>query len=229
MKPVIGITSSFNWTDHSYTLPDSYIQAVERAGGNSILLPPTMQADIERHLELVDGLMLTGGVDVDPNIYNEGPIPKMGQIDPLRDAYELKITKLALKLKKPMLAICRGCQVLNVAAEGTLWQDINSQVKESLKHSGQAPTFYPTHSVKIAPGSKLNAIYGTDLIYVNSFHHQGVKDIGKGLKATAWSEDGLIEGLEGSGAFTVGVQWHPERMLDSEQLKIFKTLIQSIV
>jgi putative glutamine amidotransferase len=222
MKPVIGITSSYNNTDQSYILPSSYVLAVERGGGIPLLLPPTLNIDVDRHLALVDGVILTGGVDVDPRLYDEDPIPQMGIIDPLRDDYELKLTRRIIETRKPVLAICRGCQILNVTARGKLWQDINSQVTNSMKHNQQAPTFYASHTVRMAKDSKLSAIYGTETIGVNTFHHQGIKALGSGLTAAAWANDGTIEAIEGLGKFTIGVQWHPERMLDSDHIKLFK-------
>ncbi|MCX6642771.1 MAG: gamma-glutamyl-gamma-aminobutyrate hydrolase family protein, partial [Candidatus Bathyarchaeota archaeon] len=211
MKPVIGITSSYNNTDQSYILPSSYVLAVERGGGIPLLLPPTLNIDVDRHLALVDGIILTGGVDVDPRFYDEDPIPQMGIIDPLRDDYELKLTRRIIETRKPVLAICRGCQILNVAAGGKLWQDINSQVTNSIKHNQQAPTFYASHTVRMAKDSKLSEIYGIETIGVNTFHHQGIKARGSGLTAAAWANDETIEAIEGSGKFTLGVQWHPER------------------
>jgi putative glutamine amidotransferase len=228
MKPVIGITSSYNNTDQNYVLPSSYINAVERGGGIPLLLPPTLNVDVDRHLALVEGVILTGGVDVDPCLYGEDPIPQMGTIDPIRDEYELKLTRRILETRKPVLAICRGCQVLNVAAGGKLWQDINSQIKNSMKHNQQAPTSYASHTVKVAKDSKLLEIYGVETIGVNTFHHQGIKTLGSGLKAVAWANDETIEAVEGSGKFTIGVQWHPERMLDSDHLKLFKAFTAAL-
>ena len=230
MKPLIGLTSSFNWENNQYTLPESYVKAVENNGGTEIILPQTMDIDTKQLLELVDGIILTGGVDIDPYLYGEPPIPQQGRIDPVRDHFEIKITKAAIEADKPVLAICRGCQVLNVAAGGTLYQDINSQIKGSLKHSGQAPTYYASHPVKLAEKSKLAEIFNSTSTRVNSFHHQGVKNIGIDLEATAWADDGTIEGIEHkTKKYIIGVQWHPERMLESEQNKIFKKFIEKIV
>jgi len=229
MKPIIGLTSSFNWDDKQYALPDSYVQAIEKNGGTPIILPQTMEIDTVKLLELVDGIILTGGVDIDPYVYGEPPIPQQGRIDPVRDHFEISIAKQAISMNKPTLAICRGCQILNVAAGGSLYQDINTQIKGSLKHSGQAPTYYPTHPVKLAEKSKLAEVYGSKTTKVNSFHHQGVKALGKELEATAWADDNTIEGIEHKKAdYIIGVQWHPERMLDSDQNKIFKHFIDKI-
>lgn len=229
MRPLIGVTSSYSWDNNSQNLPNSYIDAVERGGGTPIILPPTFTVDVGQLLEAVDGLVLTGGVDVDPQIYGEDPLPQMGRIDPKRDHFELEITRRALSVGKPTLAICRGIQVLNVAAGGTLFQDIPSQVKGSIKHSAQTPTFYPSHSVRVKAGSKLHGIFGKEELGVNSFHHQSVKDLGEGLVATAWAPDGVIEAMEIPGeVFILGVQWHPERMIDGEMLKIFQAFAEAV-
>jgi putative glutamine amidotransferase len=182
-----------------------------------------------RHLKIIDALVLTGGVDIDPYLFGEPPIPQQGTIDPLRDTYELKLTKQALEQGKPLLAICRGCQVLNVAAGGTLYQDLNAQVKNSMKHSQQAPTWYGSHPVDLREGSRLHGVYGKERVTTNSFHHQGVKNTAPGFTETAWSEDGVVEGIEqDGGAWVVGVQWHPERMIDGEHFKIFQALVKAV-
>lgn len=229
MRPLIGITSSYSWDNHSHRIPNSYIDAIERAGGTPVILPPTFTIDVKQLLEVVDGLVLTGGGDVDPQMYGEDPILNMGSIDPKRDHFELEITRWALGIGKPVLAICRGHQVLNVAAGGTLYQDIPSQIKGSIKHRGKAPAYYPSHKVRVQEGSKLHGMFEKAELGVNSFHHQAVKDLGEGLVATAWAPDGVIEAMELPGeTFVLGVQWHPERMIDGEMLKIFQAFIQAI-
>jgi putative glutamine amidotransferase len=223
MKPVIGLSSSYSLDNKQYTVPEGYIMAVERSDAVPIILPPTFDADIEAFLGLVNGIILTGGVDVDSQLYGENPIPLQGSIDPLRDSFELALTKAALKIHKPIFAICRGIQLLNVAAGGTLYQDINGQLKGSLKHRQQAPTYYPTHKVRLKDGSRLHGIFSKSSVGVNTFHHQAVKDIAPDFRATAWADDDLIEAIEWEGSeFIVGVQWHPERMIDGEMLKLFE-------
>ena len=153
----------------------------------------------------------------------------MGTIDPKRDDSELKITREALRRGKPVLAICRGHQVLNVAAGGTLIQDTTSQVEGALKHRQNAPTYYPSHTVTVKEGTRLHGIFGKGELGVNTFHHQAVKDLGEGLVATAWAPDGVIEAMESPGeAFVLGVQWHPERMIDGEMLKIFQAFVEAL-
>ena len=210
-------------------MPASYIMSVEEAGGIPILLPPTMNADFKILLEKVDSVLLTGGVDVDPVVYGEAPIPNMGKIDPLRDHFEINLARKVLELKKPLLAICRGIQVLNVAAGGTLYQDINSQIENPFKHYQQAPTHHPTHKVSLKTGSKLHGIFNKNELMVNSFHHQAVKDLGHRFGATAWSDDGVVEAMEiEDNIFVLGVQWHPERMIEGEMINIFEAFINEL-
>jgi putative glutamine amidotransferase len=227
MKKVIGVTSSYDWEKENYTLPASYIESITSCDGIPIILPPTMNMDVEKILSEVEGILLTGGVDVDPSLYGEPPLPRLGKIDPLRDYYEINLTRKALQKKKPVLAICRGIQVLNVALGGTLYQDIYTQIENPIKHGQTAPRFHPTHNVEILKDSKLYEIFKTSEIRVNSFHHQAIKDLGQNLIATAWSGDGLIEGVEKNDEeFVLGVQWHPERMIKGEMIKIFKAFIE---
>ena len=229
MKPVIGLSSSYSADKKSYTVPESYVLAVERSGAVPLILPPTFDADIDAFFGLVDGLILTGGVDIDPQLYGENSIPLQGSIDPLRDSFEVELTKKALEKRMPIFAICRGVQMLNVAAGGSLYQDVNSQVKGSLKHRQQAPTYYPSHKVRLEESSRLHGIFGKTSVGVNSFHHQAVKDVAPGFRATAWADDGLVEAIEWEGSeYILGVQWHPERMIDGEMMKLFTAFTEAL-
>ena len=229
MKPVIGLSSSYSSDKKSYTVPEAYVLAVERSGAIPLILPPTFDADINTFLGLIDGLILTGGVDIDPQLYGENSIPLQGSIDPLRDKFEVELTKAALEKRLPIFAICRGIQMLNVAAGGSLYQDVNSQVKGSLKHRQQAPTYYASHKVRLEEGSRLHGIFGKTSVGVNSFHHQAVKDIAPGFKASAWADDGLVEAIEWEGSeYILGVQWHPERMIDGEMLQLFTAFTEAL-
>lgn len=233
MKPIIGITCSYDWNKGYFRINRAYVTAIERAGGVPIILPSISPDNVREIVGIVDGVLLSGGVDIDPHLYGEKPIHKMGKIDPDRDLFEIELTKEVLRRELPLLAICRGIQVLNVAAGGTLYQDIESQVKGSIKHkwhtpSGlDAPPSYPTHIVKIKAGSMLHKIFGKQELRVNSFHHQAVKDVGKKFIATAWAEDEVIEAIEYTGSsFILGVQWHPEWMMNSEMMKIFEEFVK---
>ncbi|MEM2136977.1 MAG: gamma-glutamyl-gamma-aminobutyrate hydrolase family protein [Candidatus Methanomethylicia archaeon] len=234
MKPIVGITSSHDWSRETYMLGNAYIKSVEIAGGIPIIIPPTYNMDIEVILSKIDALILSGGPDIDPYLYGESPTPRTGAINPLRDKFEIEIARKAVEMEKPLLAICRGIQVLNVAFNGTLYQDINTQIPKSIRHAWhtttgtEVPPNYPTHTVKLKRESKLYKIFNKEILRVNSFHHQAVKDVGIGFEATAWADDGVIEAIEYMGEkYIIGVQWHPEWMYDSEMIKIFQALIEA--
>ncbi|RLE57100.1 MAG: gamma-glutamyl-gamma-aminobutyrate hydrolase family protein [Candidatus Methanomethylicota archaeon] len=234
MKPVIGITCSYSWDREVYLIRENYVEAVVRSGGIPIILPATENADINKIISMIDGLLLSGGGDIDPYIYGEAPTPRLGRVDPVRDLFEIGLAKKAFEMEKPTLAICRGIQVLNVAAGGTLFQDLSSQLKNTIKHRWysqggyDAPPSHPAHLVRISKDSKLYKIFGREILRVNSFHHQAVKRIGEKFKATAWAEDGVIEAIEYLGdTFILGVQWHPERMINGEMIKLFKAFIEA--
>ena len=228
MRPVIGITSRYLIDKKHYNLPDAYAKAVQRNGGTPVILPPLYDIDQDHLLSLVDGIIFSGGSDVDPILYGEQPLPKQGGIDPLRDTVEISMAKKALAGDKPVLGICRGLQVLNVAAGGTLIQDIPSQVKEPQKHGQLAETWYGTHHVELLEGSRAHGIFGEEKILSNSFHHQACKDPAPGFKPTGWAYDGVIEVLEiDSPVWKMCVQWHPEHMDNPVMNKLFKSFIDA--
>ena len=228
MTPLIGITSSYDRESNRTTLSRFYIQAVEAAGGLPLILPCLLgEKTVDSILATIDGLLLSGGVDVDPLLFGEEPLPSLGAICPERDIFELALTRRALALGVPILAICRGVQVLNIAAGGKVLQDIGSDIDKPIKHDQQAPLWYGSHSIEILPGSRLAAIFGEKAI-VNSFHHQAVGQIAKGFLATAWSSDGVVEALESdSPTFIVGVQCHPECMWerDNKMFELFREFV----
>jgi len=217
MKPLIGITPcallEVPQRDWIYN-PHDYSRAVQRAGGIPVLLPfvETDEAAAEV-LARVDGLLLSGGEDLDPLLFGEMPHPQTGAIDPLRDTSELAYARVAMAQEKPVLGICRGHQVLAVAFGGTLWQDIPSQLPQAMKHAAALPSqpkWYPTHPVRIEPETRLAALLGTST-RVNSRHHQSVKDLPPGWVLSATAPDGVIEAMEHPTArFALSVQWHPE-------------------
>lgn len=193
----------------------SYVLAVQQAGGVPVLLPPQLSPDARSALlARIDGLMLTGGEDVDPALYNEMPHQKLGSISQSRDAAEIAALNAAFERIIPILAICRGLQIVNVMRGGSLYQDIPSQVDGALDHSVQEPRCGPAHTVEVASDSRLAGIVGAPTLEVNSRHHQAVKRLGTGLVAVAHAHDGVIEALELPGdQFVVAVQWHPEDMV----------------
>ncbi|MBE3577155.1 MAG: gamma-glutamyl-gamma-aminobutyrate hydrolase family protein [Limnochordales bacterium] len=240
MTPFIGLTCGWQRKDETnrYYLNSNYVNAVVAAGGVPVLLPPLSKAYDPKRLgpllDLLSGLLLTGGVDLDPVHYGEEPLPALGQIDPDRDRWELALAKWALVRGMPVLGICRGIQVLNVAAGGSLYQDVASQVQPpssgtAVLHYQRAPEWYPTHAVQIYDGSRLREIFGCDCLRVNSFHHQAVKMPGRDMVVTARAADGVIEAIESAiHPFAVGVQWHPECMWEAEPifLRLFSRLVE---
>ncbi|OEH84936.1 hypothetical protein BHU72_07020 [Desulfuribacillus stibiiarsenatis] len=231
MKPKIAITGTAMDTKYGYGtfLNRAYSEAVIKAGGIPVLLPLTFQDLCDEWLDSVDGLLLSGGEDVDPNRFGQHPIPKQGKITPDRDVLELSIIPKAIEKKIPIFAICRGIQVLNIACGGTLYQDINSQIPGTIKHSQNAPRWFGTHYIDIADNSKLHKIVQTSSMKVNSYHHQSIHTLGDGLEIVAHSSDGVIEAVEGTeNLYILGVQWHPEGMWerDSLQFELFTAFIR---
>ncbi len=206
-----------NYHKDTYWTPTQYIRAVEKAGGLPILFPLSTDEEVwDELLDQVAGLLLPGGVDLDPRYWGEEPLPGTGEIHPERDRMEIYLTRAALERDMPVLGICRGCQVLAVAAGGSLYQDLGSQVKGSLKHDQEAPVWYPTHTARLHPGTHLAELLGPE-VRVNSSHHQAVKTPPRDFVVSAKASDGVIEGLESpSRRFAIGVQWHPECMWDRE-------------
>jgi putative glutamine amidotransferase len=233
MKPVIGITPSHSSDLSSYNLNEKYVNAVLEAGGIPIMLPLiTNKGAIEKYVSLIDGLLLSGGIDPDPLIWDEEPLPGMGKIDPVRDEFEIDLMKTCLKKSIPILGICRGFQVLNVAFGGSLIQDLSFKKKDYIKHAQDAPRWYPTHLVQLEDNSLVKNIFGTESLKVNSFHHQALAsdDLADGFRATAKSSDGIVEAIENVNSdFVIGVQWHPECMWEKDIsfLKLFKKFIET--
>jgi putative glutamine amidotransferase len=217
--PTIGITCTTFQTDQSLRPPNtgqnqSYIDAVIRAGAAPLLIPNVTERALLRTLyDRLDGLLLSGGGDIDPSYYGESRHEKCGLPSPERDETELTLIRWAIDEGMPLLAICRGIQVLNVALGGTLYQDLQAQAPEAERHSWSPgyPRDYIAHAVSIGPQTRLARIVGADPLPVNSFHHQAIKDVAPGLTVTARAPDQIIEAVEANGqAFVVGVQWHPE-------------------
>ena len=233
--PIIGLTSTVATNtsgSHVIQLGQAYIDAVQKAGGVPLIIPVGIdQVEIKYLVSRLDGVLLTGGGDIDPRTFKGDSHPKVYGIVPERDALEFYLLKAAVATNKPFLAICRGIQVMNVAFGGDLYTHIQDQVQKSLKHDWipKFPRDKIAHTVRLIPGSKLHRIFETDEIRVNSLHHQGIKTVGEGLKATAFAPDGLVEGLEVDGAgFALGVQWHPECLPNDEKsAKLFKAFVNA--
>lgn len=237
-RPVIGITPTpsdvelGHGTFHRYTLADTYTKAIEKAGGVPLMLPP--QHDAAPLLDILDGLLLSGGGDIDPKHFGQDDVhPKTYGIDAERDDLEFSLLRGALNRDMPVLCICRGIQVLNVAFGGDLYQDVADQFCSDLQHRQQDAGIVkeePGHVVNVEPESLLARTYGATEIDVNSFHHQAVHTPGDGLRVVATSPDGLIEGLElPKKRWVLGVQWHPEMMFQvhTEHLRPFAALVDA--
>ena len=229
MRPLIGITASVDEEKGEARLSLDYTDAVLNAGGMPVLIPPNIQ-DIGDLLSQMTGLVFTGGVDIDPAFYDERPHPKMGRISPVRDALEIPLAREALARGIPVLGICRGAQVVAVAAGGTLVQDIPSQIGGAMKHYQDAPRWYGTHRIILDEGSLVLEVFGRRQIVVNSFHHQSVSTPGESLKVTGHALDGVVEALEGkTGGFCLGLQFHPECMWQKDKLFLrpFEALVRA--
>ena len=229
-RPLIGITIGYSKEDREiFALRDDYVRSVEKAGGLPLVLAPGVPDDAPALLDRLDGLLLTGGADVDPGLYGEPPHETVTRVVPERDALEIALSREALRRDMPLLAICRGQQVLNVATGGTLVQDIPSQVKGAIDHDPDVERWSPAHDVRILPGTRLREILGTDRVTVNSFHHQAVKEPGAGVVVSAYGEgDDVVEGIEIPGRrLAVGVQWHPEAFWDKDGR--FQPLFEALV
>lgn len=233
MKPLIGLptrTLPFNkFTLHA--LNSTYSHALELAGGLPVLIPLRLGEETLRALfARLDGLLLAGGIDLDPQTYGEQVEPFCGEIDPERDRVELLIARWALEEHLPILGMCRGIQSLNVAAGGSLFQDIAAQLPGTLRHEN-LPTEAPNHlahGIDISPDSQLARTLGATHVEVNSRHHQSVKQVAPGFHVVARAPDGIIEGIEADDdRFALAVQFHPELLVhdDPRMIELFRSLV----
>jgi len=232
-RPLIAVTPWYDYEKGVTYIKDGYCEGIIEAGGLAFLLPAVAGEDLlDEAISRFDGFLISGGPDIDPAYYNEVNLPYNGSISPVRDQMEICIVKKAVLQGKPVFGICRGIQVMNVALGGTLYQDIQAQVKAEnlLKHSQEAPKWFPTHEIFIEKDSRVWNSFMRDTVRVNSYHHQAVKDIAPGFKATSRSPDGIIESLElENHVFAVGVQWHPELMWrkNADFLRLFSDFVDS--
>jgi putative glutamine amidotransferase len=234
-QALIGITSfqhlnKFGFPMHAVMA--AYIQAVARAGGLPVLIPLGLEvAAYQALFERLDGILFTGGGDVNPDRYGGQEHSKVGDVDAERDRVELWLSQAVIAQDKPFLGICRGCQVLNVALGGTLYEDILDQKEGALKHDyyPDQPRSLLAHEVEIAPGSRLAGILGLTSTQVNSLHHQGVRQLASRLTATAHAPDGMLEAYElPAHRFGLAVQWHPEWLQEHEPMrKLFSAFVEA--
>lgn len=233
-KPVIGITGRLFFEHGSGAsvektfISNEYINSVIAAGGVPFLMPVTSDKElIDTLLSRLDGILVSGGVDINPLLYGENPVNGLGEVIDEMDAADIGFIKAAHKKGLPILGICRGVQIINVAFGGTLYQDINTQ-GNFIGHNQKSRRYSPSHPVKLSKDSILYKLYGEKLL-VNSFHHEAVKAAAPGFKISAVSDDGLIEAVENTeGSFIMAVQWHPEMMSAKHEhmLETFKVFIE---
>ena len=230
--PLIGVTTSITVGKHPERayVNSAYLAAIQTAGGLPLPIPPQLDARArDEILAILDGYLLTGGGDLDPATFNEPPHPTLFEVAPARDHLEIALVHHAMESRKPLLAVCRGIQVLNVALGGSLFQDVAGDPGTDIQHQQGKPREEPTHPVKVVAGSRLAQVLGTTDLRVNSMHHQAVKAVGRGLVPVAFAPDTIIEGveLEDPDRFILGVQWHPEELTerDPSARRLFGALV----
>jgi putative glutamine amidotransferase len=232
-KPIIGVTPLYDYNLKSWWIIPGYMKGVLEFGGIPVLLPfDNKEEDAKELADLCDGFIFTGGPDVNPGLYGEDCLLEMGLIAPIRDVNEKTLLKAVEETGKPVLGICRGYQLINVMRGGTLYQDIDTQFETETRHDQLEKNYITTHYNDVAEGSPLYKWLGNKTeLKVNSFHHQGVKSLGKGLEPMATSRgDGLVEAFyDPSMKYFVGIQWHPEllREYHDEEKLIFKSLVDA--
>src|SRR5699024_9230003 len=208
-------TDVFHGLPVSYT-PQGFIKGLLKTEAVPLIFPIADDETAAEYVHQVDGILLAGGQDVSPHLYNEEPHVKLEETSPARDQFEMTIIKEAWSQNKPILAVCRGMQLLNVLFGGTLYQDLED-FASPLQHLQASNPDVGSHTVDIASGSWLSGIYGEQYL-VNSYHHQGIKNLSETFRAVAWSKDGLVEGIEcmDTSRKVIGVQWHPELMIEND-------------
>lgn len=233
MKPLIGLTCQYDYSNKgkSNKINYTYIDAIKRAGAIPIILPLVTELDlIDGYINLLQGLVLTGGEDASPILYGEEPLREVDKICFHRDKMEVELIRRAYEKRLPLLGICRGMQMINVALGGSLYQDIYRQIPDALGHISGFAIGGGYHTIELVRDSILYEIFEKGRKQVNSQHHQSVKELGENLKINARSLDGIIEGIESiDDRFILGLQFHPEAMLDEydEFIDLFKYFVSS--
>lgn len=236
-NPIVGISGSliideggmFPGYERAYVNND-YVQSVAICNAIPYIVPMIYDDELIREqVSNIDALILSGGQDVNPLLYGQEPHNKLGSIMPKRDTYDMKLIKFALEMKKPILGICRGKQILNVSEGGTLYQDLSLMEGSYIKHNQQHLSNIPTHTVEVKEGTRLHKILGKTTLLTNSFHHIGIDKVAPGYVVAARAKDGVVEAIEKEGEdFVLALQWHPEMMTkdDDNMKKIFTALIE---
>ena len=230
-KPMIALVSLYDEKLESYWMLPDYALGLEAAGAAPVILPLTADPEeLARYAEAFDGFLFPGGHDLDPALYGQAPSGQLGPLAPNRDAMEKALFPLALETGKPLLGICRGIQLFNVMLGGDLWQDLPTQRPSGVQHHETAPYDKVAHSVTVLPDNPLAAAVGAGEMTVNSYHHQAVKALGRGLQVAATAPDGVVEAVYLPGhKFALAVQWHPEfsRLSDPNSRKIFRAFVDA--
>ena len=228
MKPLIAIIGAVD-DDRTINLQNMYNKAIEMAGGIPFVIPYTESDEILTHYaEMCDGVLFSGGCDIEPQKYGEEKKEKCGNIQLFRDKLELEFFKKAFQAKNPIMGICRGVQLINVALGGTLYQDIPSEIPSEIAHRQTEPRTMPSHEVNILSDTPLMELIGKERMSANSFHHQSIKALGEGLEVMALADDGIIEAIFYNGEnYIFGYQWHPERLAtsDADNKALFENFI----
>lgn len=233
MKPLIGVTPAMESDESFYKVSKNNLLALEDAGGIPIVLSYlSSSSDIDQIIEQLDGLYLTGGDDIDPIHFNEEPHQKLGAFNPKRDVFEIEITKKMLSKDKPVLGVCKGAQIINLAVGGDMYQDIYAQIDDGLlQHKQKTSNYVAIHEIELLKGSLIHRLVGQENIRVNSFHHQANRRVGEGFVISGIAKDGVVEVVESmKHRFALGVQWHPEMMAvvgDDSSKKIFQGFISA--
>ncbi len=232
MRPRIAVTGVLRrWDGADRTgVNAAYVESVLKAGGVPLILSPILGAEhAAAALEGADGLLLTGGEDIDPALYGETPSPRLGTISRSRDLFELAAFRAARERDMPVLGVCRGIQLVNVALGGTLYQDLPSERPSAVAHEAPTARNAAAHAIRVQPGSRTAIALGQTATAANSFHHQAVRDLAPGLIASGWADDNLVEAVEAeTDPWLIAVQWHPEEMhadATSADSRLFAALV----
>ena len=231
MKPIIAIVSLYDEKLESYWMLPGYAQGLEAAGAVPVILPLTTdQEALKRYAQTFDGFLFPGGHDLDPALYGQNPTDQCGTVCRQRDSMERKLFPLTLETGKPLLGICRGIQLFNVMLGGSLYQDIPTECPSDVEHHETPPYDKVAHPVTVEQGTPLYQAVGVTQMGVNSYHHQGIKALGKGLRVAAKAPDGMVEAVYlPDHPFALAVQWHPEfsRLSDENSRRIFEAFVKA--